>query len=100
MRRNDVRRTLIAYDVPDDRRRTRLAKKLLSYGDRIQYSVFVVDAIPAKVIRLKDDIREIIDNTEDSVLLCDLGLLPDIGESRFSYIGVTRPVTDNEAIII
>lgn len=37
-----ARRTLIAYDVPDDARRLRMAKAALQYGDRVQYSVFVV----------------------------------------------------------
>ena len=31
---------LITYDIRDDRRREKLAKLLLSYGDRVQYSVY------------------------------------------------------------
>jgi CRISPR-associated protein Cas2 len=31
---------LVVYDVPDDRRRTKLAKFLEGYGRRVQYSVF------------------------------------------------------------
>ncbi|MDO5076190.1 CRISPR-associated endonuclease Cas2 [Corynebacterium sp.] len=100
MRREDTRRILIAYDVPDDRRRTRLAKALSTYGDRIQYSVFVTDMIPAKTIRLKDKIRDLIDESEDSVLFCDLGPLANLKEAKFSYIGVTRDITDNDALII
>lgn len=30
MRRDDTRRTLIAYDIPDDKRRGRIAKLLLN----------------------------------------------------------------------
>ena len=100
MRREDTRRLLIAYDVPDDRRRTRLAKTISAYGHRIQYSVFVADMIPAKMIRLKDEIREVIDESEDSVLFCDLGLLANLKEAKFSYIGATRDITDNDALII
>ena len=33
-------RYVICYDVPDQRRRTKLAKCLDAYGDRVQYSVF------------------------------------------------------------
>ena len=54
--RDDVRRVLVAYDVPSDRRRTRVAKTLLKYGDRIQYSVFVVDAAPAKLLRMRGEL--------------------------------------------
>ena len=53
---DDPRRFLPAYDVTDDRRRTRLAKLLERYGDRVQYSVFVVQIRPVKMVRLLEDI--------------------------------------------
>lgn len=31
---------LVVYDIPDDRRRTKLAKFLEGYGERVQWSVF------------------------------------------------------------
>lgn len=100
MRRDDVRRTLICYDVPDDKRRTRLAKLLESYGDRVQYSVFVMDISPARLIRVKDKAQEILNLKEDSVLFCDLGLISDLSEKRFSYLGQTREITDNNVLIL
>jgi len=33
---------LVAYDIPDDRRRQRLARELSCLGRRVQYSVFLV----------------------------------------------------------
>lgn len=30
----------ISYDIPDDKRRLKIAKILLDYGPRVQYSVF------------------------------------------------------------
>jgi CRISPR-associated protein Cas2 len=98
--RSDARRYLIAYDIPHDGRRTRVAKCLLGYGDRIQYSVFVVDAGPAKLIRMKDQVRELLDASVDSVLFCDLGLLSSLDESVFSTLGQERPLTDESALII
>ena len=100
MRRDDARRTLIAYDVPNDKRCGKLAKLLETYGDRIQYSVFVVDIIPSKLLRLKDAVREVAQLDEDSVLFCDLGRLADLGEQKFSYVGLSRDVTDNDVIIM
>lgn len=100
MRRDDVRRTLICYDVPHDRRRARLASTLEKYGDRVQYSVFVVDISPARLLRLKDETREIINSAEDSVLFCDLGRLAEVSSKNFSYVGQTRPITDNDSLII
>lgn len=31
---------LVAYDIPDDRRRAKVAKVLLRFGRRVQYCVF------------------------------------------------------------
>jgi CRISPR-associated endonuclease Cas2 len=31
---------LVSYDIPDDRRRTKLAHTLKDFGQRVQYSVF------------------------------------------------------------
>ncbi len=97
--RDDVRRTLVAYDVPLDRRRTRVAKLLLKYGDRIQYSVFVVDAAPAKVMRLRAELADIVDPDEDSILLCDVGPLDSVDARRFSYVGLTRTITPEGPLI-
>ena len=36
-------RYVLAYDMVDDRKRTRLADLLLDYGDRVQKSVFEAD---------------------------------------------------------
>ena len=91
--RDDVRRVLVAYDVPSDRRRTRVAKILLKYGDRIQYSVFVVDAAPARLLRMRGELVGVIKTDEGSVLLCDVGLLSSVDEQRFSYVGLTRTIT-------
>lgn len=100
MTRDDARRTLICYDVPDDRRRSKLSKLLEKYGDRVQYSVFVVDISPAKMLRLKDDARDTIDKDQDSILFCDLGRVKELNERRFSYLGQTRPITDNDVLIL
>ena len=97
---DDARRYIVAYDVPDDRRRNRLAKKLLSYGDRIQYSVFLADCKPAKLIRLRAAIEQIVVRGEDSVLICDLGPVRLVDAARFAFIGRERPITPLDAIVI
>ncbi len=64
-----MKRWLVAYDVPDDRRRTRLANLLENYGDRVQYSVFEIFAsseeLQRMIVRMKGEIEE----DEDSVRL-------------------------------
>ena len=99
MSRDASRRYLIAYDVVNDARRLRVAKKLESYGDRIQYSVFVVDVRPARIVRLVEALEQIIDRQDDSVLLCDLGLLTALDDKRFLVVGRRRPLTDDGPLI-
>jgi len=95
-----VHNYLIAYDVVDDIRRTRVAKKLQTYGDRIQFSVFWITISQAKFLRLKTALAELIDRKKDSILLCDLGPTTTTGLDRVSYIGCTRPVTPTHGIIL
>jgi CRISPR-associated protein Cas2 len=99
MSRDDARRTLIAYDIPDDKRRTRLSKILGKYGDRLQYSVFVVDIGPARLMRLKDEITDILSPNEDSVLFCDIGRVSDLNDDRFSFLGQAKEPTPDQAMI-
>ena len=56
---------LVSYDIPDTKRRTRLAKTLKDFGDRVQYSVFecilnsdLLEKLVARIDRIvveKDD---------------------------------------------
>lgn len=98
--RDRVKRTLIAYDIPDDRRRTKVAKILLGFGDRVQYSVFVVDLLPASLVRLRTLLNNAIDGDNDSVLMCDLGLLTALSDARFYYLGRRREITEEGPLII
>ncbi len=60
---------LISYDIPDDRRRLRVAKILLDSGSRVQYSVFEANPAPQHVARLKQRLAKVLDERKDSVRL-------------------------------
>jgi CRISPR-associated protein Cas2 len=49
---------VVAYDISDDARRTRLAKELETWGRRAQYSVFECDLDQARadvmIVRLRE----------------------------------------------
>jgi CRISPR-associated protein Cas2 len=49
---------VVSYDIPDTKRRTKLAKALEDFGDRVQYSVFecILDGnLLDKMVSLGDD---------------------------------------------
>lgn len=100
MTRQDVRRTLIAYDIADDRRRTRIAALLSTYGDRVQYSVFVVDTTPGHFIRLRSAMSALLLQTADSLLFCDLGPVNSLTTRQFEFEGRYRPITGDDSFVI
>ena len=99
MSRDAARRYLVAYDISDNRRRLRVSTRLSSYGDRIQYSVFVVDGRPAKLVRLRAALERLIDPASDSVLICDLGAASGDLERRFDIIGRRRPINEEKVLV-
>lgn len=64
---------VIAYDIPDDGRRSRLARLLSSYGERVQLSVFEVHLDTAQLVALKDKVRKLIELHHDSVRFYKMG---------------------------
>jgi len=45
---------LVAYDIPSNRRRARVAKLLIQFGERVQYSVFECDVTPIGYLELRE----------------------------------------------
>lgn len=67
------RRYLIAYDICDPRRLRRVIKVMESYGQRLQYSVFLCDLSGVELIAWQSDLLQVVKLTEDSVVRLDLG---------------------------
>ena len=64
---------VVAYDLPNDRRRQRLHDALLNYGTPVQYSVFECLVDPAQWARLRHRLESIIDPGTDSLRYYYLG---------------------------
>lgn len=86
---------LVTYDIPNDTRRTRLAKRLEQLGQRVQYSVFILRNRNLQEVR--SVIEFLIDPEEDNVRIHPidqdaerrailLGLAVKTTESRFHII--------------
>ena len=69
------RRYLIAYDICDDKRLRKVIKIMESYGERLQYSVFLCDLNAIEVVQWRSNIVPAINISEDSVVCIDLGAL-------------------------
>ncbi|GEM87854.1 CRISPR-associated endonuclease Cas2 [Meiothermus granaticius] len=63
----------IAYDIPDDGRRAKVANTLKSFGERVQLSVFECWLNPAQLQELKRLLQKKADLTQDSVRIYPIG---------------------------
>lgn len=96
-----IRRMLVAYDIVDDQRRDKVADKLSEHGERVQYSVFMVDGRPASFVRLQADLEDLIELEEDAVMFCDLGSKATTADRAVTQIGVVREfIGDDDGFIV
>lgn len=96
----DVHRLLVAYDIAQDARRDRVAVTLQGQGERIQYSVFVVDGRPAEFVRLRLQLKALIDERVDRVLFCDLGHRDHAARRAMTYLGRPPILTGDAPALI
>ncbi|WP_088888931.1 CRISPR-associated endonuclease Cas2 [Leptolyngbya ohadii] len=60
---------VISYDVPDDKRRTKIHTILKSYGQWMQYSVFECNLDSTEYAKLRSRLAKLIKPAEDSIRL-------------------------------
>lgn len=63
---------VVSYDIPDTKRRTKLAKTIKDFGDRVQYSVFECILDGDLIEELVDRIERIVVEKEDKVRIYGL----------------------------
>ena len=93
---------LVTYDVDttdksSQRRLRRVAKACLDYGQRVQNSVFECELTEVQLCVLKDRIKEIIDNSLDSIRIYHLNRNEN---RRVEVMGVETSFDVNDTIII
>jgi CRISPR-associated protein Cas2 len=89
------RRWLVAYDIRDDVRLRRVHDIVRSYGERLQYSVFLCDVSAMERMALKSDLRGVINQHQDSIVFIDLGEPDRPAAATMDFMGVapSLPVT-------
>ncbi len=58
---------IVSYDIPDTPRRTKIAKILDDFGDRVQYSVFECLLEQDLLEKMIDRLEKVVKLDEDSV---------------------------------
>ena len=63
---------IIAYDIPDNKRRTKVHKILSGFGDWTQYSLFECFLDGRELVKLRARLDSVLEPSEDSVRLYPL----------------------------
>jgi CRISPR-associated protein Cas2 len=58
---------VVSYDIPEDRRRTKVHKVLKSYGQWMQFSVFECNLTETQYAKLRSRLSQLIKPDQDSV---------------------------------
>jgi CRISPR-associated protein Cas2 len=58
---------VVSYDISDDRRRAKVSKALVSFGRRVQWSVFDCLLDERSLVRMRRKLATLIDHEADSV---------------------------------
>lgn len=88
---------VIVYDIPDDKRRTKLAEFLEGYGSRVQKSVFEVFVSLEEMRRLYRRVQKRVEPAVDNVRFY---WLPKGAVERVLTIGGEPPEKPPSAYII
>jgi CRISPR-associated protein Cas2 len=92
---------IVSYDVCEAKRLRQTYKKLYGYGNSLQYSVFRCELSPMQLHRLKEELWDILNLSEDRVMLVDLGPAGARGDSCVEFWGKSRmEIPTRTAVIV
>ena len=79
---------IVVYDIPDDKRRTKLAHFLEGYGSRVQWSVFELFITVDEMRVVHQKVKKLVVSAEDNVRFY---WIPDEVRSLVLTIGSLQP---------
>lgn len=78
---------LCAYDIADDKRRTRLFNLLTDHGERVQYSVFLCELNLKERASIIHFASDILHHDEDQLLIIRVGSAQTDWQNKLACIG-------------
>jgi CRISPR-associated protein Cas2 len=88
---------IVSYDMPDNKRRSRVAKALKGYGFRVQESVFECHVDQKEFTGMKEELVKLIIKEDDSIRIYQLcaGCQPKV-----QVIGIGEVTEEEEVIVV
>lgn len=91
---------IVAYDISEPKRLRRVAKILLGYGLRVQYSVFRCELSSRERAELYVRLDYAIDHLADQVLFIELGPVGGRTDGAIAALGRPYIPPERDAIIL
>jgi CRISPR-associated protein Cas2 len=95
----DERLYIVTYDISDDRRWRRVFRLMKGYGRWLQLSVFQCRLSARRRVEMARRLEELIHNSEDHVLILDLGPADKV-DPRVESLGKTFESVKRAAVVI
>ena len=93
-------RFFVAYDVMEPQRLTKTYKKMLGYGDRIQYSMFSCNLSARELVMMRSELEKILNLNEDRVIIINMGSVNSNVEKNVITIGTQIRMKEDNVVII
>lgn len=92
-------RYLLVYDIREDRRLRRVHRVAKTFGESLQYSVFVCDMTDVERASLRRALQAEIKHDVDRVALLDLGPVTGRGVRCVDNMGTSRTIEPHRSQI-
>lgn len=93
-------RYLVAYDISDDVRLRQVHKLVSGFGDPLQYSLFACDLTPLELVRMKWLLLDAMHQTQDRILIADLGPAQGRGSHCLETLGRQHQAPNNDVEVV
>ncbi|OGL42919.1 MAG: CRISPR-associated endonuclease Cas2 [Candidatus Schekmanbacteria bacterium RBG_13_48_7] len=93
-------RYIVSYDISDQKRWLKVRKKMIGFGDPIQYSVFWCDLSDKEVLLLLNALTELIDYEEDRVMIVNIGPSDGAIEDKLEFLGRSKPEKSPHVVVV
>jgi len=90
---------LVCYDIRDPRRWRKVYRTMKGFGDWLQLSVFHCRLSREKWLRMQSHLDEVINHSEDHLLIFDLGPAETV-ELRVESIGKRFDPIEKDPVIV
>ena len=91
---------VVSYDIMDQKRLQRVHKRMKGFGEAIHYSVFRCDLSPKGRVEMVAALTDLIKQTEDRIMVIDLGPAEGSVERRIEFLGMHPVEMERKAIIV